>query len=246
MKYIWYLVALIAVFAAVILFFTIKRDLPEREYAITINQKHITQEEFTARFASVTSSVHNSDKKDFINTLIMKELLIQEAQKEGIDKDEKFRRSIQDYYEESLIKQVMDKKNKSIHVDVSDDEIDHFVTFQNSTIQVTMYAAENENAAKNGQIKLQDTKTVRAADLSGDVEERLEALKVGEMTAPVCSGSGCDLFRLDSVTAPVLEKLSPETRKKMHDMLLERKKQRAIDSWLADTKKKSTIKISIK
>ena len=246
MKYIWSLIAVVVVFASILMFSTIKRNFPEQGYAITINQKHITQDEFNSRFASVNSTVHNSDKKDFINTLIMRELLIQEAQKEGIDKNESFRRSIQDYYEESLIKQVIDKKNKSINVAVTNDEIDHFASFQNSTIKVTVYAADNENAAKKGQIKIQDTKTVRVADLASEVEDRLESIKVGEMTPPICSSTGCVLFRLNSVSAPISESLSPENRKKMHDVLLERKKQRAIDVWLADIKANSTIKISIK
>lgn len=242
MKFIWYIAALVASFAALVAYFTIKPHSAEKNSAITINRKQITHDEFNARFASVQAT----DRQDFINSLIVRELMIQDAQKEGIDKNEAFRRSIQDYYEQSLIKQVMDKKIKSLKVDVTDHELDHFIAFQKSTVKVTVFRADNENAARKGQFKTQETKTLRVNDLAGDICDNLESLKEGNLTPPICSVDGCVVFRLDSVTAPASETLSAESRRKMRTDLLERKKQRAMDSWIADLRSKSDIRITIK
>lgn len=242
MKYIWYLIALIASFAALVAYFTTKPHPVEKNIAISINRKQITHDEFNARFASVQAT----DRQDFINSLIVRELMIQDAQKEGIDKDEAFRRSIQDYYEQSLVKQVIDKKIKSLKVDVTDHEIDHFTAFQNSTVKVTAFRADNENAAKKGQFKSQETKTLRVNDFAGDISDSLESLKEGSLTPPSCSADGCVVFRLDSVTTPASETLSAENRRKARIRLLERKKQRAMDSWIADLRAKSDIRILIK
>ncbi len=244
MKYIWYLIVLAGCSGALILYFTISFEPPEKNIVISINQKHITLEEFSARFASVQTSAHNSDKHDFINSLIVKELMIQDAQKEGIDKDEAFRRSIQDYYEQSLVKQVMDKKIKSLKVDVTDEEVDRFNSFQNSSVKVTVFSASDENAAKKGEFRAQEVRILRVNDLAGNIAERLEVLKEGGVTSPICSDTGCDVFRLDTVTPLVTVTVSPEDRKKLRSMLAERKRQKAIDLWISDLKAKSVIKIS--
>lgn len=231
-----------ASFAVLVAYYTTKPHPSEKNIVITINRKHITLDEFNARFASVQAT----DRHDFINSLIVRELMIQDAQKEGIDKNEAFRRSIQDYYEQSLIKQVIDKKIKSLKVDVTDHEIDHFSAFQKSTVKVTVFRADNEDDAMKGQFKTQEAKTLRVNDLADDICDKLESLKEGSLTSPLCSVGGCVVFRLDSVTAPASETLSAENRRKMRTYLLERKKQRAMDSWIADLRAKSDIKVSIK
>lgn len=228
-------------FAALVAYHTTKPHPAEKNIAITINRKYITLDEFNARFASVQAT----DRQDFINSLIVRELMIQDAQKEGIDKDEAFRRSIQDYYEQSLIKQVMDKKIKNLKVDVTDHEIDHFSAFQNSTVKVTVFRADNENAAKKGQFRIQEAKTLRVNDLADNVCDSLESLQEGSLTSPICSIDGCVAFRLDSVTTSASEPLSAESRRKVRTVLLERKKQRAMDLWIADLRAKSDIRISI-
>lgn len=229
-------------FAALIVSQTTTSRSPEKNIAISINKKQISLAEFNSRLASV----HDPDRKNFINSLIVRELMIQDAQKEGIDKDESFRRSIQDYYEQSLIRQVVDKKIKNLKVDVTDDEIDRYVSFQNSTVKVTVFSAADENAANRGQFSSRETKNIVVNNLCADIGGLLEYLKPGELTSPLCSDSGCEVYRLDGVVAPASEKLSAENRRSVRSLLLERKKQKAMDSWIADLRAKSEITISIK
>jgi hypothetical protein len=245
LKFIWYIVVFVACFAALLAYQTIKPSPDEKSIAMTINKKLITINEFNARFASVKPSAHNADKQDFINSLIVKELMIQDAEKEGIDKDEAFRRSIQDYYEQSLIKQVMDKKVKGLKVAVTESDIDRFAAFQKSTLKLTVYNAADELSARKAQYKSQDSRTVQAVDLSGDLADRLALLKVGEVTLPICFDGGCEVYRLESAAAPKSEALPPELRGRLREQLLERKKQLALDSWVADLRSKANIKISI-
>ena len=243
LKFIWYIVALVVCFAALIVFLMTGSDSPEKNVAISVNKKHISLAEFNSRLASV----HDPDRKNFINSLIVRELMIQAAQNEGIDKDESFRRSIQDYYEQSLVKQVMDKKIKSMTVAVTDDEIDRYVSFQNSTVKVTVFSADNENAANRGQYKSSEKKNIIVKNLCAEIGGLLESLKTGELTTPLCSDSGCEVYRLDGVLlTPASEKLSAENRNDIRLLLLERKKQKAMDAWIADLRAKSDITISIK
>lgn len=242
LKFIWYLIALAASAAVFIAYYTATPHPLNKDFVISINQKHVTREEFNARLASI----HNADRQDFINSLIVRELMIQAAEKEGIDKNEAFRRSIQDYYEQSLIKQVMDKKIKDIKVSVTDQEIDRFIAFQNSTVTVTTFLADDENAAEKAQFKSHEVRTVRVNDLADDACGRLECLKEGECTPPFKTDRGCEVVRLDKVVCPADQVLSAKNRDKIRSLLLARKRQKAIDSWIADMKAGSKIEVLIK
>ena len=64
-------------------------------------------------------------KREFLDNIIEKEILIQEAKKQGLDQKEKFMRAIERYWESTLIRDLMDLKNKEIaaRTIVSEDEI---------------------------------------------------------------------------------------------------------------------------
>ena len=64
-------------------------------------------------------------KKEFIEAIIRKELLIQEAKRSQLDKKEKFIRTIERHWEATLIRNLMEMKGKEINrtILVSQDEI---------------------------------------------------------------------------------------------------------------------------
>ena len=65
-------------------------------------------------------------KRDFLEGLIRKELLIQEAKKLNLDRKEKFIRAIERYWESTLIRDLMDLEGKEIDekIFVSQEEIE--------------------------------------------------------------------------------------------------------------------------
>jgi hypothetical protein len=94
------------------------------EWAIKVNERTISREELEKSY-SYHISIHGAikDRKTFIEELITKELLIQEAKKMGLDNEEPFRRSIQNYYEQTLIRNLTQKLVSGIKVSVSEDEV---------------------------------------------------------------------------------------------------------------------------
>ncbi|MBW2115666.1 MAG: hypothetical protein JRH04_12725 [Deltaproteobacteria bacterium] len=68
----------------------------------------------------------NEAKKGFLEQLIKKELLIQEAKKLNLDRKENFIRTIERYWESTLIRNLMELKGKEIveRVYVSQEEIE--------------------------------------------------------------------------------------------------------------------------
>ncbi len=81
-----------------------------------VNNYEITQQEFEEEFKD--SSFGRVDtlesRKEFLNTLINRKLILQEAQKKGLDKDKAFLKMIEKFWEQSLLKLALDKKSKEI------------------------------------------------------------------------------------------------------------------------------------
>jgi len=93
-----------------------------------INNYDITKEEFETEFKE--SSFGRTDtlesRKEFLNNLISRKLVLQEAQKSGLDRKPGFLKLIQKFWEQSLIKLALDKKTQEIagSVKISDREVE--------------------------------------------------------------------------------------------------------------------------
>jgi len=88
----------------------------KKEILARINNYEITLEEFQEEFiASGYARVDTlQSKEDFLNSLINRKLILQDAQKKGLDKDKSFLKMIESFWEQSLLKLALDKKTKEI------------------------------------------------------------------------------------------------------------------------------------
>jgi hypothetical protein len=106
-----------AIFLIVIVFLLFKLKSPRPpEYLVRINNYSITPQEFIEEF-KLSAYVKNNtpeSKREFLNMLIRRKLILQEAQAKGLDKDPEFLKSIERFWEQSLLKRMMDKKFQEI------------------------------------------------------------------------------------------------------------------------------------
>lgn len=58
-------------------------------------------------------------KREFLEYLIRREMLIQEARRQGLDRKDKFIRAIERYWEATLIRDLMDMKGEALHRETS-------------------------------------------------------------------------------------------------------------------------------
>jgi hypothetical protein len=84
-----------------------------------INDYHLTLDEFQDQLAAELKlekdfKLTEEAKREFLEGLIRKELLIQEAKRLKLDRKEKFVRAIERYWESTLIRDIMDLKGKEI------------------------------------------------------------------------------------------------------------------------------------
>ena len=94
-----------------------KKD--ENEILAKINDYALTLDEFHSQLAAELEmdrdfKITEEAKKEFLEGLIKKEILIQEAKKRDLDRKEKFTRTIEHYWESTLIRDLMEAKGKEI------------------------------------------------------------------------------------------------------------------------------------
>lgn len=92
-----------------------------------VNNYEITQEEFQEEFkeSAYARNETSESKKDFLNNLINRKLILQDAQQHGLDKEKSFLKMIERFWEQSLLKLAIEKKTKETtgSVLVTDGEI---------------------------------------------------------------------------------------------------------------------------
>ena len=120
--------------AAFILFFTLfagcSDEAADQKIISRINDYQLTQEEFQTQLALELEldedfKLTAETRRQFLEELIRKELLIQEAKRRKLDQEKRFIRTIERYWESTLIRNLLDIKSQEISrkVVVSQEEI---------------------------------------------------------------------------------------------------------------------------
>lgn len=98
--------------------------------AIKINNFKMTTEEFAEEFKEAGAGLLGpaNQKEAFLENLINRKLILQEAERLGLNRDKVFLKSIERFYEQTLLKSVLDKKSNEFisKVQVSEKEIEDF------------------------------------------------------------------------------------------------------------------------
>lgn len=92
-------------------------ESPVKEAAVvTINDYSVSQPEFEAEFKDSPFGRKDTldSRKQFLEVLINRKLILQDAQKRGIDKEKDFLKSIERFWEQSLMKAYLDRKSQEV------------------------------------------------------------------------------------------------------------------------------------
>lgn len=95
--------------------------------AIKINDHAVTVTEFQEVYSEQGPEKQDADSREkFVENLITRKLLLLEAQKEGLDQKKDFLKSIKNFWEQTLLKKVVDQKVSELAagIQASDSEIE--------------------------------------------------------------------------------------------------------------------------
>ena len=97
-----------------------KRDQKE-EMAVKIGAYTLTASEFEELFHQQYEAKEDTpeNRANFLNNLMTRKLLLEEAQRRGLDTQKDFLRSIENFWEQSLLRLVVDQKVKEIVANIT-------------------------------------------------------------------------------------------------------------------------------
>ncbi len=92
------------------------RSQGKKDVVIKINNYQITRQEFEQEFKDSLYAKSDSPqaRKEFLEYLISRKLILQDAQNKGLDKDAGFLKMVERFWEQSLLKLALDNKAEEI------------------------------------------------------------------------------------------------------------------------------------
>ena len=127
----------------------------QHPYYIRVNSYNISEDELNKQLkfeSEVDSNFHISDtsKSEFIERLIESQILLQEAKKLRLDEEEKFRQTIERYWQSTLIRDLLNKKGDELRKKalVSTEEIQDYFANNKEFLPDTPLEQQNNKIRK--------------------------------------------------------------------------------------------------
>lgn len=243
----------------------------------TIDGEKITVQEFNAELDKIPMNMKmmvatQSGKKDFLNRLIVKKLLLKEAKKENVDKEKSFQEKLEDIKEQLIIEQLL-KKKVSAELNFSDADLEkyyeeHKEEFKRGQeIDTRQIVVRTEPEAKELEAKI--AKGEDFADLArkysvdpaakttgGDIgyhprgtlipeyEAAAFALtKVGQVSKPVKTQLGYHIIKLEGTRTGTYVPFA-EVKEFIRQKMTQEKQNEALQKYIEDLKKSARILIN--
>ncbi|MFC1645703.1 hypothetical protein ACFL2Y_00795 [Candidatus Omnitrophota bacterium] len=119
------LICLVIITGISLFYFGCEQKTKSEDVVATINNYQMTAEDLKDKIVhSPHSSQMAKDLEEFLDVAIREQILIQEAQRQGLDREKTFMKTIERYWGQALIKELLDKQSKKIYEGVSADKRD--------------------------------------------------------------------------------------------------------------------------
>ncbi|MDZ4165697.1 MAG: SurA N-terminal domain-containing protein [Smithellaceae bacterium] len=232
----------------------------EHDAVATVNDAPIMAEDILAEVAryarqNPSQAITQNTIDDQLKVMIEQKLLIQEAVKKRLHEDRKFTEAIKNYWEQTLIKDLIDAKTGewSEKIFVTDDEVGK--EYERMSYRPVMVAlrARTKGAADEAAEAMRRGKTPAGAeaigpvyhgDMKGSPLANAFDMEAGEVKVFATEDEFIviHLLKKDKVPIPPLNSI----QKMIKESLLEQKKQQAVKTWMANVKQSARITINDK
>jgi peptidyl-prolyl cis-trans isomerase C len=249
---------------------------PEEGVLAFVNGRQITQTEFDARWGELAEAtkaryLKEGGKRLFLDELITKELLMQEARKLGLDQNDAIRDRAQRYREQLILDELLKDRIKA-KVELSKEELDAFYEQHANEllpplkVRVSQMLLPNISAAKDLEKQINqgghfsqfaqrysiDGKTkANGGDLGPyrkdlvvpEVDEVIHTLKPGFISAPIKTEAGYYLVMTTPLDKEIIQ-ADVAVRERLRQELLNEKRRKRFDSVIADIRTKAVIRLA--
>lgn len=202
---------------------------PENEIVMTVNNQSITEEMINESQRHLPS--HHSDEQDFLQSVAIKQVLLQEAKKQNIHKEKAFKEAIKNYYEESLVKILIDRQHQSINDEVTQEEIDTFLNTFGKTI--TFSKAQGRERSSNPEIDWANSSQITELfdNLSSTLQPVVAGLLPGNTKAVFDTGNEWFAIRVDKIDGETSTEALPP-KEMIINLIAMHKRQQQLNAWI--------------
>ncbi|THJ24086.1 MAG: hypothetical protein CAF45_007200 [Nitrospira sp. CG24E] len=249
---------------------------PEEGVLALVNGRQVTQTEFDTRWGELAEATRARYEKDggkrlFLDELITRELLMQEARKLGLDQNDAIRDRAQRYKEQLILDELLKDRIKA-KVELSQEELDAFYEkhahelLTPLKVQVWQMLLPNISAAKDLEHQINqggdfakfaqrysiDGKTkAKGGDLGPyhnglvvpEVDAVVHTLKPDMVSAPIKTDVGYYLVKITALDKEIIQ-ADVAVRERLRQELLNEKRRRRFDGVIADIRAKAVIRLA--
>jgi peptidyl-prolyl cis-trans isomerase C len=266
---------LVGVIGGSLLFLTGCTPPPEEGVVALVNGRQITQTEFEARWGELAEATKmryekEGGKRRFLDELITRELLMQEARKLGLDQNDAIRDRAQRYKEQLILDELLKDRIKT-KIELSSEELDAFYEQHSQElltplkVRVSQMLLPNISAAKDlekqinqgghfaqfaQRYSIDEKSKAKGGDLGPyrkdlvvpEVDEVIQTLKPGFVSAPIKTDAGYYLVMVSSLDTEIIQ-ADVAVRERLRQELLNEKRRKRFDDVIVDIRAKATIRL---
>ena len=248
----------------------------EEPIVALVNGRAITQAEFDIRWGELAGATRTryekaGGKRRFLDELITRELLMQEARRQGLDQSDTIRNKTQRYKEQLILDELLKDKLQS-KVEVTKAELDaYYESHANELldplkVQVSLMLLPNFPAAKDLETQVNrggsfaafakrysvDEKTkAKGGDLGPyrkglvlpEVDAVIHSLKPGLISAPIKTEQGYYLVMTTPLDKEIIE-ADLATQERLRQELLADKRRKRFEEVIADIRASATVRLA--
>ncbi len=242
MKYLISIACFLALLSLVTIFIISPSPSPEEKSVVMkVNDSSITSSMLEK--SEKGRSSHHENRREFLNSVVIEQLLLQEAQLQKIDQEPQFREAIKEYYEQSLIKILLERHNQSIDDTVTEQEIDLFLSYFGKMLTFTITQGTGSQVTPEIDWSAGTTKTERFDDLSSTMQPLLVGLQPGETRAVFDTGNEWFAIRVDNVAGDTSPETATIPRETVKSIITTTKREQQLNSWINELVSKADISI---
>jgi len=248
----------------------------EEPVVALVNGRAITQTEFDLRWGELSKATRSryekeGGKRKFLDELITRELLMQEARRRGLDQDDTIRDKTQRYKEQLILDELLKDKLQS-KIEVTQAELDAYYEAHagqlldplkaNVSLMLlpNVYAARDLEAqvhrggsfAKFAQRYSMDEKTkpkggeigpYRKGLVSPEIDTVIHTLKLGMVSAPIKTDHGYYLVMLTPLDEAIIQ-ADLATQERLRQELLSDKRRKRFEEVIADIRANAVVRFA--
>ncbi len=251
---------------------------PQQEEPVVamVNGRTITQIEFDQRWSELSESTRSRYDKEggrrrFLDELITRELLMQEARRQGLDQNDGIRDKAQRYKEQLILDELLKDKLRT-KVELTQAELDAYYEkharelLAPLKVQVSLMLLSSFPAAKDLEMQINrggdfakfaqrysiDDKTkAKGGDLGPyrkdlvipEVDDVIHTLKPGMVSAPIKTDNGYYLVMITPLDKEIIQ-ADLATHERLRQELLADKRRKRFEEVIADIRTNATIRLA--